>query len=717
MSNNSSRTIKEWAHLAKKELKGKESDTLIWRTPEGIDIQPLYSEKDIEGLTHLGGLPGIEPFLRGPKATMYAGRPWTIRQYAGFSTAKESNEFYKRNLAAGQMGLSVAFDLATHRGYDSDHPRVSGDVGMSGVAIDSVEDMKLLFDQIPLNKMSVSMTMNGAVLPVLANFVVAAEEQGVKEEELRGTIQNDILKEFMVRNTYIYPPAHSMRIVSDIISYTAKNMPLFNSISISGYHMQEAGANQVQELAFTIADGLEYVRAAINKGLKVDDFAPRLSFFFAIGMNFFMEIAKLRAARWLWASLMKKHFKPQNSKSLMLRTHCQTSGVSLTEQDPYNNVVRTTVEAMAAVLGGTQSLHTNAFDEAVALPTDFSARIARNTQLILQEETGITKTVDPLAGSYYIEALTGRLIASAEKIINDIEKIGGMTKAVEQGIPKQMIEESAAKRQAAVDSSEAVVVGVNKYKSKSDSKFDVLKVNNQEVKEQQIKNLSILKKNRDEIALNEALGELSNGAKNNKSNLLELSIEASKKRATVGEISYALEKVFDRHKAKYKGVSGIYGTELNKNENFVYVKEAINDFINKRSRKPKILIVKLGQDGHDRGANVVASAYEDLGFDVKVGPLFQTPKESSEMVESFKPDVVGASSLAGGHLSLIPSMIKEIKNNGNDNVVIIAGGVIPQEDYLELEKAGVDAIFGPGTNITDAARRVLGLIEQRPHMK
>jgi len=717
MSNNSSRTIKEWADLAKKELKGKESDTLVWRTPEGIDIQPLYSEKDIEGLTHLGGFPGIEPFLRGPKATMYAGRPWTIRQYAGFSTAKESNEFYKRNLAAGQMGLSVAFDLATHRGYDSDHPRVSGDVGMSGVAIDSVEDMKLLFDQIPLNKMSVSMTMNGAVLPVLANFVVAAEEQGVKQEELRGTIQNDILKEFMVRNTYIYPPAHSMRIVSDIISYTAKKMPLFNSISISGYHMQEAGANQVQELAFTIADGLEYVRAAINKGLKVDDFAPRLSFFFAIGMNFFMEIAKLRAARWLWASLMKKHFKPQNSKSLMLRTHCQTSGVSLTEQDPYNNVVRTTIEAMAAVLGGTQSLHTNAFDEAVALPTDFSARIARNTQLILQEETGITKTVDPLAGSYYIEALTGRLIASAEKIINDIEKIGGMTKAVEQGIPKQMIEQSAAKRQAAVDSSEAVVVGVNKYKSKSDSKFDVLKVNNQEVKEQQIKNLSILKKNRDEIALNEALGELSNGAKNNKSNLLELSIEASRKRATVGEISYALEKVFNRHKAEYKGVSGIYGTELSKNENFVYVKEAINDFIKKRSRKPKILIVKLGQDGHDRGANVVASAYEDLGFDVKVGPLFQTPKESSEMVESFKPDVVGASSLAGGHLSLIPSMIKEIKNSGNDNVVIIAGGVIPQEDYLELEKAGVDAIFGPGTNITDAARRVLGLIEQRPHMK
>ncbi len=717
MSNNSSRTIKEWVDLAKNELKGKDSDALVWKTPEGIDIQPLYTENDLEGLAHLGGLPGFEPFLRGPKATMYAGRPWTIRQYAGFSTAKESNEFYKRNLAAGQMGLSVAFDLATHRGYDSDHPRVSGDVGMSGVAIDSVEDMKLLFDQIPLNKMSVSMTMNGAVLPVLANFVVAGEEQGVKAEELRGTIQNDILKEFMVRNTYIYPPAHSMRIVSDIISYTAEKMPLFNSISISGYHMQEAGANQVQELAFTIADGLEYVRAAINKGLKVDDFAPRLSFFFAIGMNFFMEIAKLRAARWLWASLMKKYFNPKNTKSLMLRTHCQTSGVSLTEQDPYNNIVRTTVEAMAAVLGGTQSLHTNAFDEAVALPTDFSARIARNTQLILQEETGITKSVDPLAGSYYIEALTGRLIASAEKIINDIEKIGGMTKAVEQGLPKQMIEESAAKRQAAVDSSESIVVGVNKYQSKSDSKFDVLKVNNEQVKEEQIKNLKSLRNKRDNIAVNEALGKLSNGAKNNESNLLNLSIEASRKRATVGEISYALEKVFGRHKAEYKGVSGIYGTELSSNENFIYVKQAINDFISKKSRKPKILIVKLGQDGHDRGANVVASAYEDLGFNVKVGPLFQTPKESSEVVESFKPDVVGASSLAGGHLTLIPSMIKEIRNNGNKNVVIIAGGVIPQEDYLELEKAGVDAIFGPGTNITDAARRVLGLIEQRPNMK
>ncbi len=717
MNKNSSRTLKEWIELVKKELKGNDGDSLIWKTPEGIDIQPLYTEKDLEGLSHLGGIPGLAPFLRGSKATMYTGRPWTVRQYAGFSTAKESNEFYKRNLAAGQMGLSVAFDLATHRGYDSDHPRVSGDVGMSGVAIDSVEDMKLLFDQIPLDKMSVSMTMNGAVLPVLANFIVTAEEQGVEKQKLRGTIQNDILKEFMVRNTYIYPPVHSMRIVSDIIGYTAKNMPLFNSISISGYHMQEAGANQAQELAFTIADGLEYVRAALNNGLKVDDFAPRLSFFFAIGMNFFMEIAKLRAARWLWATLMKKYFDPKTEKSMMLRTHCQTSGVSLTEQDPYNNIVRTTIEAMAAVLGGTQSLHTNAFDEAVALPTDFSARIARNTQLILKEETGITKSIDPLAGSYYIEALTGRLIASAEKIINDIEELGGMTKAVEKGIPKKMIEESAAKRQAAVDSTESIVVGVNKYQSKLDSKFDVLKVNNAKVRDQQIKNLKKLKQNRDELAVNQALNNLTNGAKDDSSNLLELSLEASRKRATVGEISYALEKVFIRHKPNYKGVKGIYGAELCKNENFIYVKQAINDFITKKTRKPRILIVKLGQDGHDRGANVVASAYEDLGFDVKVGPLFQTPKESSDMVDSFKPDVVGASSLAGGHLTLIPEMIKNIRNGGNNNVLIVAGGVIPQDDYAELEKAGVDAIFGPGTNITDAARRVLGLIEQRPSEK
>ena len=717
MSKNSSRTLKEWAELAKKELKEDNSDSLIWKTPEGIDIQALYTENDLDGLSHLGGVPGIEPFLRGPKATMYAGRPWTIRQYAGFSTAKESNEFYKRNLDAGQMGLSVAFDLATHRGYDSDHPRVFGDVGMSGVAIDSVEDMKLLFDKIPLDKMSVSMTMNGAVLPVLANFIVAAEEQGVEEKKLRGTIQNDILKEFMVRNTYIYPPVHSMRIVSDIIGYTAKNMPLFNSISISGYHMQEAGANQAQELAFTIADGLEYVRAALNNGLKVDDFAPRLSFFFAIGMNFFMEIAKLRAARWLWATLMKKYFNPKNEKSMMLRTHCQTSGVSLTEQDPYNNIVRTTIEAMAAVLGGTQSLHTNAFDEAVALPTEFSARIARNTQLILKEETGITKSIDPLAGSYYIEALTGRLIASAEKIINNIEELGGMTKAVEKGIPKQMIEESAAKRQASVDSKASIVVGVNKYQSKSDSKFDVLKVNNADVRDKQIKNLKNLKQNRDRLAVNQALNNLTNGAKDNSSNLLELSIEASRKRATVGEISSALEKVFGRHQANYRGVKGIYGSELSKNENFIYVKQAINDFITKKTRKPRILIVKLGQDGHDRGANVVASAYEDLGFEVKIGPLFQTPQESSDMVGIFKPDVVGASSLAGGHLTLIPEMIKNIRNDGHNNVLIIAGGVIPQEDYVELEKAGVDAIFGPGTNITDAARRVLGLIEQRPIKK
>ena len=711
------RSLKEWADLAKKELKGKNSDSLVWTTPEGIKIQPLYTKSDIAELDHLESLPGQFPFIRGPKATMYAGRPWTIRQYSGFSTAKESNEFYKRNLAAGQKGLSVAFDLATHRGYDSDHPRVEGDVGMSGVAIDSVEDMKILFDKIPLDKMSVSMTMNGAVLPVMANFIVAAEEQGVEAKLLRGTIQNDILKEFMVRNTYIYPPEHSMRIVSDIIDYTARKMPSFNSISISGYHMQEAGANQVQELAFTIADGIEYVRAALDKGLKVDDFAPRLSFFFAIGMNFFMEIAKLRAARWLWAHLMKKYFNPKDAKSMMLRTHCQTSGVSLTEQDPYNNIVRTTIEAMASVLGGTQSLHTNAFDEAVALPTDFSAKIARNTQLIIQEETGIAKTVDPLGGSYYLEALTGRLIASADKLINQIEELGGMTKAVEKGIPKSMIEESAALKQANIDSAESVVVGVNRYQSKIDSKFDVLKVDNKEVKELQIRNLKKLKSKRNKNRLEDSLLNLTNAAKNKNANLLEFSIEAARNRATVGEISAALEQTFGRHQAVYNGVKGIYGGKLEKNENFTVVKKTVEDFIDKRNRKPRLLIVKLGQDGHDRGANVVASAYDDLGFEVKVGPLFQTPNESAKMVSVYQPDVVAASSLAGGHLTLIPDMISKIRDSGNNEVLIVAGGVIPQEDHSKLEQAGVDAIFGPGTNIIDAVRRVLGLIEQRPIKK
>ena len=711
------RSLKEWADLAKKELKGKNSDSLVWTTPEGIKIQPLYTKSDIAELDHLESLPGQFPFIRGPKATMYAGRPWTIRQYSGFSTAKESNEFYKRNLAAGQKGLSVAFDLATHRGYDSDHPRVEGDVGMSGVAIDSVEDMKILFDKIPLDKMSVSMTMNGAVLPVMANFIVAAEEQGVEAKLLRGTIQNDILKEFMVRNTYIYPPEHSMRIVSDIIDYTARKMPSFNSISISGYHMQEAGANQVQELAFTIADGIEYVRAALDKGLKVDDFAPRLSFFFAIGMNFFMEIAKLRAARWLWAHLMKKYFNPKDAKSMMLRTHCQTSGVSLTEQDPYNNIVRTTIEAMASVLGGTQSLHTNAFDEAVALPTDFSAKIARNTQLIIQEETGIAKTVDPLGGSYYLEALTGRLIASADKLINQIEELGGMTKAVEKGIPKSMIEESAALKQANIDSAESVVVGVNRYQSKIDSKFDVLKVDNKEVKELQIRNLEKLKSKRNNNRLEDSLLNLTNAAKNKNANLLEFSIEAARNRATVGEISAALEQTFGRHQAVYNGVKGIYGGKLEKNENFTVVKKTVEDFIDKRNRKPRLLIVKLGQDGHDRGANVVASAYDDLGFEVKVGPLFQTPNESAKMVSVYQPDVVAASSLAGGHLTLIPDMISKIRDSGNNEVLIVAGGVIPQEDHSKLEQAGIDAIFGPGTNIIDAVRRVLGLIEQRPIKK
>ena len=716
MESKYTRTLEEWKNLAKKELKGKDADSLIWTTPEGIDIQPLYTEENIKDLKHLGSMPGFVPFLRGPKATMYTGRPWTVRQYSGFSTAKESNEFYKRNLAAGQMGLSVAFDLATHRGYDSDHPRVKGDVGMSGVAIDSVEDMKLLFDQIPLDKMSVSMTMNGAVLPVMANYIVSAEEQGVKNEQLKGTIQNDILKEFMVRNTYIYPPDHSMRIVADIIDYTAKYMPSFNSISISGYHMQEAGANQVQELAFTIADGIEYVRVALNKGLKVDDFAPRLSFFFAIGMNFFMEVAKLRAARWLWANLMYKYFKPKNEKSMMLRTHCQTSGVSLTEQDPYNNIVRTTIEAMAAVMGGTQSLHTNAFDEAVALPTDLSARIASNTQLIINEETNITKTIDPLAGSYYLEALTGRLIASTEKLIDEIERMGGMTKAVDKGIPKRMIEESAARRQASIDSGDSIVVGVNKYGVKEDTKFDLLKVDNKGVREQQINNLNKLKLNRNNNEVNETLDKLRNGANDKNANLMELAIEAARKRATVGEISFALENVFGRHKTSYKGVSGVYGNELNKNEDYIFVKNTIKDFVNKKNRKPRILIVKLGQDGHDRGANVVASAYQDLGFDVKVGPLFQTPEESCELVDLYKPDVVGASSLAGGHLTLIPEMINYIRKKVNKKVLIVAGGVIPSEDYEELEKSGVSAIFGPGTNVTDAARRIIGLMEQRPNI-
>jgi len=716
MESKYTRTLEEWKNLAKKELKGKDADSLIWTTPEGIDIQPLYTEENIKDLKHLGSMPGFVPFLRGPKATMYTGRPWTVRQYSGFSTAKESNEFYKRNLAAGQMGLSVAFDLATHRGYDSDHPRVKGDVGMSGVAIDSVEDMKLLFDQIPLDKMSVSMTMNGAVLPVMANYIVSAEEQGVKNEQLKGTIQNDILKEFMVRNTYIYPPDHSMRIVADIIDYTAKYMPSFNSISISGYHMQEAGANQVQELAFTIADGIEYVRVALNKGLKVDDFAPRLSFFFAIGMNFFMEVAKLRAARWLWANLMYKYFKPKNEKSMMLRTHCQTSGVSLTEQDPYNNIVRTTIEAMAAVMGGTQSLHTNAFDEAVALPTDLSARIARNTQLIINEETNITKTIDPLAGSYYLEALTGRLIASTEKLIDEIERMGGMTKAVDKGIPKRMIEESAARRQASIDSGDSIVVGVNKYGVKEDTKFDLLKVDNKGVREQQINNLNKLKLNRNNNEVNETLDKLRNGANDKNANLMELAIEAARKRATVGEISFALENVFGRHKTSYKGVSGVYGNELNKNEDYIFVKNTIKDFVNKKNRKPRILIVKLGQDGHDRGANVVASAYQDLGFDVKVGPLFQTPEESCELVDLYKPDVVGASSLAGGHLTLIPEMINYIRKKVNKKVLVVAGGVIPPEDYEELEKSGVSAIFGPGTNVTDAARRIIGLMEQRPNI-
>ena len=709
MSSNSYRTIKEWVNLAKNELKGKDSDTLVWKTPEGIDIQPLYTKNDLEGLSHLGGLPGFEPFLRGPKATMYAGRPWTIRQYAGFSTAKESNEFYKRNLAAGQMGLSVAFDLATHRGYDSDHPRVSGDVGMSGVAIDSVEDMKLLFDQIPLNKMSVSMTMNGAVLPVLANFVVAAEEQGVKAEELRGTIQNDILKEFMVRNTYIYPPAHSMRIVSDIISYTAEKMPLYNSISISGYHMQEAGANQVQELAFTIADGLEYVRAAINKGLKVDDFAPRLSFFFAIGMNFFMEIAKLRAARWLWANLMKKYFNPQNTKSLMLRTHCQTSGVSLQEQDPYNNVIRTAYEAMSAVLGGTQSLHTNALDEAMALPTDFSARIARNTQLILQEETGVSNVVDPLAGSYYVEKLTADLADAAWQLIEEVDEMGGMTKAVAAGMPKLRIEETAARRQADIDRGDQVIVGVNKYRLNEEDQLDIRDIDNNAVREAQVTRLENIKKHRNEKKCSQALSNLEKVAAGD-GNLLSAAVEASRARATVGEISMAMEKVFGRHRAEVKTLAGVYGAAYEGDEDFIAIQLELEKFAKDEGRRPRMLVVKMGQDGHDRGAKVIATAFADIGFDVDVGPLFQTPDEAAQDAIDNDVHVIGISSQAAGHKTLAPKLIESLNQRDAGDILVICGGVIPQQDYEFLYEKGVKAIFGPGTNIPQAASKILDLI-------
>jgi methylmalonyl-CoA mutase len=704
--------LADWEKLAASELKGAAASSLDWLTPEGLRVKPLYTEADLEGLETLGNLPGFAPYTRGPRATMYANRPWTIRQYAGFSTAEESNAFYRENLKRGQMGLSVAFDLATHRGYDSDHPRVVGDVGKAGVAIDSVEDMKILFDGIPLDKMSVSMTMNGAVLPVLASFIVAGEEQGVPIAKLSGTIQNDILKEFMVRNTYIYPPAPSMRIVADIIEYTAKNMPKFNSISISGYHMQEAGATAVQELAFTLADGLDYVRAALSKGLKVDEFAPRLSFFFAIGMNFFMEVAKLRAARFLWAKLMRQ-FDPKDPQSLALRTHCQTSGVSLTEQDPYNNVVRTTIEAMAAVLGGTQSLHTNSFDEAMALPTPASAAIARATQLVIQEESGIPHVIDPLGGSYYVEHLTASLASAAEELIAEVEKLGGMTKAVESGMPKLRIEEAAARRQARVDRGEDVIVGVNKYRTDDQHEINILDVDNAKVRESQISRLNTVKAKRDAGAVTASLSALAKAAEEGSGNLLALTVDAMRARATLGEVSSALEQVYGRHKAEIRSVAGVYGAAYRDDPDFQMIQRKIQDFARDEGRRPRLLVVKLGQDGHDRGAKIIATAFADIGFDVDVGPLFQTPDEAARQAIENDVHVIGVSSQAAGHKTLVPQLIAALKAQQGEDILVVAGGVIPAQDYDMLAKAGVAAIFGPGTNIPKAAAEILRLIHRR----
>ena len=705
-------SLSEWEKLAQRELKGARPESLVWRTPEGIEVKPLYSEADLAGLETLGGLPGLAPYLRGPRATMYANRPWTIRQYAGFSTAEESNAFYRENLKNGQMGLSVAFDLATHRGYDSDHPRVVGDVGKAGVAIDSVEDMKILFDGIPLDRMSVSMTMNGAVLPILAGYVVAGEEQGVAPEKLSGTIQNDILKEFMVRNTYIYPPAPSMRIVADIIDYTARKMPKFNSISISGYHLQEAGATIVQELAFTLADGLEYVRAALGKGLSVDEFAPRLSFFFNIGMNFFMEIAKLRAARFLWANLMRQ-FDPQKADSLALRTHCQTSGVSLTAQDPYNNVVRTTIEAMAAVLGGTQSLHTNSFDEALALPTPSSARIARNTQLIIAEETGIPHVVDPLGGSYYVESLTASVIKHARALIDEVEALGGMTKAIEAGMPKLRIEESAARRQARIDRGEDVIVGVNKYQPEKAPPIDVLNVDASRVREQQVARLKKLRETRDAAAVKKALEALTQAGSSGNGNLMELAVAATRARATVGEISDALELAFTRHRAVIRSISGVYGGAYEGDAGFAKVMADVKAFAQDEGRAPKMLVVKLGQDGHDRGAKVIATAFADIGFEVEIGELFQTPEEAARQAIEAKVHVVGISSLAAGHRALAPQLTEALRKLGGGHIIVVAGGVIPPQDYDALIQAGVAAVYGPGTNIPLAAQQIMNLVRRR----
>ena len=703
-------TNKDWADIAAKELRGKPLDDLTWNTLEGIAVKPLYTADDTADLPHMGGVPGAAPYTRGVKATMYTGRPWTIRQYAGFSTAEESNTFYRAALAGGQQGVSVAFDLATHRGYDSDHPRVEGDVGKAGVAIDSVEDMKILFDGIPLDKVSVSMTMNGAVIPILANFIVTGEEQGHDKSVLAGTIQNDILKEFMVRNTYVYPPEPSMRIIADIIEYTSADMPKFNSISISGYHMQEAGADLVQELAFTLADGREYVRTAIARGMDVDAFAGRLSFFFAIGMNFFMEAAKLRAARLLWSRIMEE-FEPKVAKSSMLRTHCQTSGVSLQEQDPYNNVIRTAYEAMSAVLGGTQSLHTNALDEAIALPTDFSSRIARNTQLILQEETGVTNVVDPLAGSYYVESLTHELAEAAWKLIEEVEEMGGMTKAVASGMPKLKIEESAATRQANIDRGIEVIVGVNKYRKDNEDPIDIRDIDNDAVRQSQVARIKKMRATREQAACDAALAEVTRRAHEG-GNLLEAAVEASRHRATVGEISMAMEDAFGRHRAEVKTLAGVYGAAYEGDEGFAAIQDAVNKFADDEGRRPRMLVVKMGQDGHDRGAKVIATAFADIGFDVDVGPLFQTPEEAAQDAIDNDVHVIGISSQAAGHKTLAPKLVKALNEAGAGDILVICGGVIPQQDYQFLYDAGVKAIFGPGTNIPKAAEDILDLIRK-----
>ena len=699
-----------WRKQAEKELRGRPLDDLTWNTLEGIPVSPLYTADDVAGLDHMNTMPGIEPFTRGVRATMYTGRPWTIRQYAGFSTAEESNAFYRRALAAGQQGVSVAFDLATHRGYDSDHERVIGDVGKAGVAIDSVEDMKILFDGIPLDKVSVSMTMNGAVIPVLANFIVTGEEQGHDRSVLSGTIQNDILKEFMVRNTYIYPPEPSMRIIADIIEYTSNEMPKFNSISISGYHMQEAGANLVQELAYTLADGKEYVKTAMARGMDIDKFAGRLSFFFAIGMNFFMEAAKLRAARLLWHRIMDD-LGAKDPRSKMLRTHCQTSGVSLQEQDPYNNVIRTAYEAMSAVLGGTQSLHTNALDEAIALPTDFSARIARNTQLILQEETGVTNVVDPLAGSYYVEKLTSDLADAAWKLIEEVDEMGGMTKAVASGMPKLRIEETAARRQADIDRGDQVIVGVNKYRLEKEDEIDILDVDNVAVREAQIARLENIRSTRDQAKCKAALAELSRRAAEG-GNLLEAAVEAARARASVGEISMAMENVFGRHRAEVKTLAGVYGAAYEGDEDFAAIQKSVESFAEEEGRRPRMLVVKMGQDGHDRGAKVIATAFADIGFDVDVGPLFQTPEEAAQDAIDNDVHVIGISSQAAGHKTLAPRLIEVLKERDAGDILVICGGVIPQQDYDFLKSAGVKAIFGPGTNIPNAAQEILDLIRE-----